>query len=433
MATEIIMPKVDMVMESGTFVEWLCKEGEHVEKGQPLFVIMTDKAAIEIEAPASGILSDLRAQPDEVIPVTQTIAYILEPGEKAPGRAPRTAPAGNGGVVQSDAAGQMSTVTSVTLAHSQPDVLPGKVRATPVARRIAAQMGVDLMAIQGRGPKGRVHKADVLSAAEQQAPLAIELPAVEITAPALSVSAPLQAFPELTIPLPNARQKRVISLVGPRKIIAQRMAYSAAVAPHITLTVSVDMTEASRLRSRVLKRLEEKTGYRLSFTAIIARVVVAALHNHPFLNASLAGDQIIVWEDVHLGIATNIDDYLVVPVIREAQSMTLEGILVTLGDLLERARSRKLSPAEMSGSTFTISNMGMYGIESFTAIINPPESAILAVGSIVDTYVKLDQSMVEKPIMKMTICADHRVVDGVVAANFLNDVKNVLENPYFLI
>jgi len=433
MATEIIMPKVDMVMETGTFVEWLCKEGDRVEKGQPLFVIMTDKAAIEIEAPASGILSDLRAQPDEVIPVTQTIAFILEPGEKAPSKTPQTASAGNGGIGQSDSASRRPAATSAALAPSQPDVLPGKVRATPVARRIAAQLGVNLMAVQGRGPKGRVHKADVLSAAEQQAPLAIELPAGEIAAPALSVSAPMQAFPDLSIPMPNARQKRVVPLVGPRKIIAQRMAYSAAVAPHITLTASVDMTEASRWRSRLLKRLEEKTGYRLSFTAIMARVVVAALHNHPFLNASLAGDQIIVWEDVHLGIATNIDDYLVVPVIREAQSMTLEGILVTLGDLLERARSRKLSPAEMSGSTFTISNMGMYGIESFTAIINPPESAILAVGSIVDTYVKLDQSMVEKPIMKMTICADHRVVDGVAAANFLNDVKNVLENPYFLI
>ncbi|MCC6956464.1 MAG: 2-oxo acid dehydrogenase subunit E2, partial [Anaerolineales bacterium] len=143
--------------------------------------------------------------------------------------------------------------------------------------------------------------------------------------------------------------------------------------------------------------------------------------------------QIIVWEDVNLGIATNVDDYLVVPVVREAQTKTLEQLLSTLGDLLERARSRKLAPSEMSGSTFTISNMGMYGIESFTAIINPPESAILAVGSIVDTYVKVDQAMVEKPMMKLTICADHRLIDGVAAASFLNEVRNTLENPYALI
>lgn len=285
---------------------------------------------------------------------------------------------------------------------------------------------MDLTAVQGRGPKGRVHKADVLTAAERHAPLPAEPASVE-------VSTPLRALPDISIPLPNARRREVIPLAGPRKIIAQRLAYSAASAPHITLTVSVDMSEATRLRSMTLKRLEEKTGYRLSFTAIIARVVAQALGSHPFLNASLDGDQIIVWEDVNLGIATNVDDYLVVPVVREAQTKTLEQLLSTLGDLLERARSRKLAPSEMSGSTFTISNMGMYGIESFTAIINPPESAILAVGSIVDTYVKVDQAMVEKPMMKLTICADHRLIDGVAAASFLNEVRNTLENPYALI
>lgn len=433
MATEVIMPKVDMVMEEGTFVEWLYKEGDHVEKGQPLFVIMTDKAAIEIESPASGILSDLRVQPDEVIPVTQTIAYILDPGEKAPTNVPRVTPAGNGGEFQP---GSLDTTPAVTIESStsaQPDMPPGKVRATPVARRVAAQLGVDLKMVQGRGPRGRIHKADVLSASEQKTPFEYELPSKEIDAIQLSVTPPLQAFTDLSIQLPDARKKKVIPLVGPRRIIAERMAYSATVAPHITLTVSVDMTEAARLRSRVQRSLEEKTSYRLSYTAIIARVVAAALANHAFINASLAGDQIIVWEDVHLGIATNIDDYLVVPVIREAQTKTLEQLLSALGDLLDRARSRKLTPSEMSGSTFTISNMGMYGIESFSAIINPPESAILAVGSIVDTYVKVNQAMVEKPMMKLTICADHRVIDGVAAANFLNEMKNTLENPYFLI
>lgn len=425
MATEVIMPKVDMVMETGTFVEWLHKEGDQVEKGQPLFVIMTDKAAIEIEAPASGILSDLRAQPDEVIPVTQTIAYILKPGEEAPVQAPQTAPGGNGGKAQ-PVTSEPEVAAVPVEASSMPDEPSDKVRATPVARRMAVQLGVDLAAVQGRGPKGRVHKADVLTAAERHAPLPVEPASVE-------ASTPLRALPDISIPLPNARRREVIPLTGPRKIIAQRLAYSATSAPHITLTVSVDMSEATRLRSMTLKRLEEKTGYRLSFTAIIARVVAQALGSHPFLNASLDGDQIIVWEDVNLGIATNVDDYLVVPVVREAQTKTLEQLLSILGDLLERARSRKLAPSEMSGSTFTISNMGMYGIESFTAIINPPESAILAVGSIVDTYVKVDQAMVEKPMMKLTICADHRLIDGVAAASFLNEVRNTLENPYALI
>lgn len=433
MATEIIMPKVDMVMETGTFVEWLRAEGEQVEKGQPLFVIMTDKSAIEIEAPASGILSQISARPDDVIPVTQTIGYILAPGEKAPDRTPQPAIAGYGSEAQPETLSQTATVTAAELAPIPSGELRGKVRATPVARRMAAQLRVDLAHVQGRGPRGRVHKADVLSAVEQPAPAATELPAVERTTSPLNLPAPVQALTGLAIPLPNARQKRIVPLAGPRKIIAERLAYSAAAAPHITLTASVDMTEATRLRSMTLKKLEEKTGYRVSFTAIIARVVTSALANHPFLNASLAGDQIIVWEDVHLGIAANVADYLVVPVIREAQSKDLEGIVIALGDLLERARAKKLTPAEMNGSTFTISNMGMYGIESFTAIINPPESAILAVGSIVDTFVKVERTMLEKPLMKLTICADHRIVDGVAAANFLNEVKNKLENPYFLI
>jgi pyruvate dehydrogenase E2 component (dihydrolipoamide acetyltransferase) len=429
MATEIIMPKVDMVMESGTFVEWLSEEGDRVEKGQPLFVIMTEKAAIEIEAPASGILSGVRAKPDDVIPVTQTIAYILDPGEKLPSSAHQIASPAVGEKVLSSAGKHLPLLAAEDLTPStQPELSLGKVRATPVARRMAAHLGVELKAMQGLGPRGRIHKADVLRAADQKT-----LRTVENTPTPFSISPPLPAFPDVKIPLPDARQKKVIPLTGPRKIIAERMAYSAMLEPHITLTVSVDMTEAARLRSRGLKRLEDKTGYRLSFTAIIARVVARVLGNHPLLNASLAGDKIIAWEDVHLGIATHINDYLVVPVIREAQTKTLEQVLSNLGDLLEGARSKKLSPAEMSGSTFTISNLGMFGIESFTAIINPPESAILAVGAIVDRYVKVDQAMAERPVMKMTVSADHRVVDGVAAAHFINEVKSILENPYLLI
>ena len=416
MAVEVILPKVDMVMETGTFVEWLKEEGQQVVKGEPLFTILTDKAAIEIESPASGTLAGVSAKPDDVIPVSATIAFILAPGERQPER--RT-----GVFATSDVAGAATpaipTETPAGAVVREPagfSAAPaGKVRASPVARRMAAESGLNLNTLSGRGPRGRIQRADVAAAVETRA----------VIRPS--------GMPAFQIPLPEARRKEVIPLAGARKIIAQRMAYSAAVAPHITLTVSVDMTEPSRLRSYVQNSLEQKTGYRLSYTAIIAWVVAKALGNHPFLNASLDGDKIVVWEDVNLGIATNIDDYLVVPVIREAQTKTLEGILLNLGDLLERARSRKLSPSEMSGSTFTISNMGMYGIESFTAIINPPESAILAIGSIVDTYVKVGQAMIEKPLMKLTICADHRVVDGVAAANFINEVKNTLENPYLLI
>jgi pyruvate dehydrogenase E2 component (dihydrolipoamide acetyltransferase) len=358
MAIEVIMPKVDMVMDSGTFVEWLKNEGDHVEKGEPLFVILTDKANIEIEAPASGILAGPSARPDDVIPVTEVIAYILKPGEALPS--------------ESRATGEATPATQAPPSSPKPESIAieailseagsgdSRVRATPAARRVAAELGVDLALVSGSGARGRVHQNDVLTFAEQQRP------AVEARPP--------------EIPLPDARQKEVIPLAGPRKIIAERMAYSAFTAPHITLSLRVDMSEAARLRARVQEPIQRKTGSRLSFTAIVARAVASLLPRHPYLNASLQGDQIIIWDDVHLGIATSLEDYLIVPVIQAAQTKSLEQIVSELGDLVERARVKRLAPAEMSGSTFTISNLGMFDIESFTAIINPPESAILAVG-----------------------------------------------------
>ena len=222
-------------------------------------------------------------------------------------------------------------------------------------------------------------------------------------------------------------------LAGPRKIIAERMAYSACTAPHITLTLSVDMSEAARLRSRLLASIEQRTGLRLSFTAILTRAVASTLPRHPYLNASLAGDEVVLWEDVNIGIATIIEDYLIVPVIREAQTKDLEQVVADLGDLVERARAKRLTPSEMSGSTFTISNLGMFGIESFTAIINPPEAAILAVGKIVDTPVGVEGQIELRPTMHLTLSADHRIVDGAAGARFLADLKAILENPYLLI
>lgn len=417
MATEVIIPKVDMVMEAGTFVEWLKKEGEPVEKGDPLFVILTDKTNIECEAPASGILSGVKAQPNDVIPVAQVIAYILAPGESLPpnlaAQTKETAPR-----AQSPAHVQVATAGSIDIKAGNGN---RKIRATPVARSLAADLGIDLAKLSGRGPLGRIQKADVL-AFKQQSPK-IDIP----TAPLLASSTPIR------LALPDARQKKVVPLAGVRKIIADRMAYSAFTAPHITLSLRVDMTEAMRLRERVLEPLLARTGKKLSLTVILARAVTAALTHHPFLNASLDDGKIIQWEDVHLGIATSVEDGLIVPVIREAQNRNLEQLTSALADLTERARSRRLTPAETMGSTFTISNLGMFGIESFTAIINPPESAILAVGKMVDTPVKSEDRFVFRPMIQLTVSADHRLVDGVAVARFLDELKSILENPYLLI
>jgi pyruvate dehydrogenase E2 component (dihydrolipoamide acetyltransferase) len=416
MAVEVILPKVDMVMETGTFVEWFKEEGQQVVKGEPLFTILTDKAAIEIESPASGILAGVSAKPNDVIPVSETIAYILAPGESQPERH-------SGAVATSNTAGAATSLVStetpaeaaVTEARVAPTARAGKVRASPVARRMAAELGLDLNTLSGRGPRGRIQRADVAAAVETRA--------------AMRPSGNLA----LQIPLPDARRKEVFPLTGPRKIIAERMAYSAATAPHITLSLHVDMSEATRLRTRLLEKIEQSTGQRLSFTAILVRAVAATLPHHPFLNASLNGEEIICWEDVHLGIATSLKDYLIVPVIYQAHTKNLEQLVTALADLLERARSHRLSPAEMSGSTFTISNLGMFGIESFTAIINPPESAILAVGKIVDRQVAGEDGLALKPMMNLTLSADHRVIDGAAAAGFLAELKATLENPYLLL
>jgi pyruvate dehydrogenase E2 component (dihydrolipoamide acetyltransferase) len=432
-ATEVIIPKVDMVMETGTFVEWLKQEGDRVSKGEPIFVITTDKAAIEVEATADGLLTGLTAQAGDVIPVAGVIAHIIAPGEVVPTKAAVTA-------AQDDKHALSPSTTEA--APAQELVVPviepaemGKVRASPVARRLAQDLGMDLTQLSGRGPRGRIHKADVLAYQESH-PIDQNL-----SAPRVALKDAMPASPALpkpngqhgTVPLPDARQKQVVPLVGARKIIAERMAYSAFTAPHITLSLRVDMTEAIRLRERVLEPIQAQTGQRVSFTAILARAIATVLPHHPYLNASLSDGNIILWDDIHLGIATSVEDSLIVPVIRQAQNQNLERIVATMADLTERARNRRLTPAEMTGSTFTISNLGMFGIESFTAIINPPESAILAVGKMVDTPVRSADSFVFRPMIQLTVSADHRIVDGASVARFLDQLKSTLENPYLLI
>jgi pyruvate dehydrogenase E2 component (dihydrolipoamide acetyltransferase) len=421
MASEVIMPKVDMVMETGTFFEWLKKEGEHVNKGDPLFVTETDKSSIEVESPADGILAGVRAKQGDVIPVTEVIAYILAPGEALPiKKIPEQ-------VLTIAAPAAVKTPESAATAPTAAPIDGGKVRITPVARHLAEELHIDLAQLAGRGPRGRIHKADVLAFQQLHA---AETPAAIAAMP---VAAPLSVRPSASIPLPDARQKQVIPLAGARKIIGERMAQSAFSAPHINLSLRVDMTEAIRLRERLLEPLKAQTGQRLSFTAILARAVATVLPRHPYMNASLTESNIILWEDIHLGIATSVEENLIVPVVREAQNKSLGQIVTTLADLTDRARNRKLTPSEMTGSTFTISNLGMFGIESFTAIINPPEAAILAVGKMVDTPVRNGDGFEFRPMIQLTACADHRIVDGAGVARFLADLKASLENPYLLI
>jgi pyruvate dehydrogenase E2 component (dihydrolipoamide acetyltransferase) len=380
LATPVIMPKTGMTQESGTVVRWFYQEGERVEKGEPLLEVMTDKVNLEVEAPASGVLKNVKAFPNDVVPVTQVIAYIaasqeeiveegepveaaeLPPERAAPAQAPATAARESGAVRR----------------------VSGRVVATPVARRLAKDRGVDLAGIAGTGPGGAITRADVLQAAE-------------------GVSGP--------------QEGKTIPLVGRRRIVAERMQQSARQAPHIALTVEVDMSEAEAARRGA------------SYTALLVYIVARALRTHRLMNSTLRHDKIMLLDDINIGVAVAAEEGLIVPVVKKADVKSLELIDAEFKDLTQRARAGKLTLEDVSGGTFTITNLGMFGISEFRAIINPPEAAILAVGSIIKRPVVIDDGIHIRPMMSITASADHRVLDGVAVANFLQEVKAALERP----
>lgn len=383
MAVEIRMPKLDMTMEEATIVRWLKQEGEWVEKGEPILEVMTEKVVMEVEAPASGILAGIKFGPEQVVRVGEIIAYILQPGEKLEEITPVKVEAAKPGLVKEPAREE---------AREVPPSAP--VRATPAARRLAREHGIDLSQVKPSGPHGEITEEDVrehlkrLSAAPQPAP-------VEAKAPSIAEE---------------------IVLKGWRKTIAQKMQQSNII-PHIALTLEVDMTEAASRKGSC------------SFTALIAYETARVLKNHPRLNSSLQEDKIIIYRDINLGIAVATDQGLIVPVVRNADQKSLEEIDLEIRELARRAREGALSLADVSGGTFTITNLGMFGIDQFQALINPPQAAILAVGQIKEKPIVHAGQILTRPIAKLTVSADHRIVDGAEVALFLSDLKKALERP----
>ncbi len=456
MAIPIIMPKFGMTQEEATVLRWLRQEGDTVEQGDPLLEVETDKVVMEVEAPASGLLGGILVQKGDVVPVTEVIAFILQPGEKVPDEhaAPvsateepqvrRATPVAQRMAVEagidlnqvptSDPAGKIKRqdvenyLAQLATASVEPSIAPSvtvkgkKPRATPAARRVAREHGLDLAQLEGRGPRGRVQEADVVAAIRQMRP--------EIAPP-----------PGLAAP-PGAE---VVPLQGMRRTIATRMKQSYQTAPHITLTVEADMSAAQALRHELNARAETVSAPRISFTAILVKVCAWALQRHRWVNASLRSgtgneaseEAIHLHEWSNVGVAVALDEGLIVPVVRQAERLGIAEIARQLQDLTDRARQGLLTPDDVSGGTFTITNLGMYGIEHFTAIINPPESAILAVGRIAKRAIVMEREagdeVVIRPMMHMTLSADHRVLDGAVAARFLQDVVEALEHPSLLL
>jgi len=400
MATEIVMPALEMAQDSGRLVRWLKAEGELVRKGEPLMEIETDKVTVEIEATASGILASVSAHGGDEVPVGQVIGLLLSEDESA-----ATLPASitASPVARRLAAGaeQIEKANELSLESPQSTSKPilQSIPASPKARRLAAEHGLELSAVAGSGPDGAVLAADV------QAYL-------------IQVKAHIED------------NYRVIPLIGMRKIIAARLYTSYQTAPHIALTVSVNMTETLRLLEKLKPTIQTETGYNLTITTVLSKAVSTVLVKHPRLNAHLIENEIREYTVVHLGVAVALDDGLIVPIIRNVEHKGLAVIQSDLHDLTQRARAGKLKSHEIKGSTFTLSNLGMFGIEQFTAILNPPEVGILAVGVIEERAIGVDGQVVLRPMMQMTLNVDHRAVDGAVAAAFLKTLKETLENPY---
>jgi pyruvate dehydrogenase E2 component (dihydrolipoamide acetyltransferase) len=402
MATEIKLPRLGQGMESGTIVKWLKSEGDKVEKGEPLYELDTDKVTQEVEADASGVLLKIAVAEGEV-EVGRTIAVIGEQGEQVDVEQPGP-DASNGGGPRADEREPEPEPEPEGTEERQPvDTSEGgRVKASPLARRIARERGIDLAAVAGTGPDGRVVAEDVERAAASAAP-----------APAAAPVAPMEGV-------------EVEQLSSMRKTIARRLT-EAWQAPVFQLGISVDMVRALELRERLVELHGDSAKPTIS--DLITKVVAAALMRHRAVNALYKGDAVELHPTANIGIAVAIPKGLVVPVIQGCERKSVAEIAAARAALVERARGGKLQQADLEGGTFTISNLGMYGIERFIAVLNPPQAAILAVGSVEDKVVAVDGQPSVRPRMELTLTCDHRAIDGATGAEFLRDVKTFLEEP----
>lgn len=403
------MPKLTQTMDAGVLVAWLKQPGDRVEKGDPLFVMETDKAAVEVEAPASGVLTSVLAAPGDTLPVSTLIGYIASPGESI-GALQGAEPS----IVVAAAATAAAAASS---SATPPDATArdGGLRASPVAKKLAEQYGVDLTKVIGSGPGGRIVREDILrvaGAGEQE-----------------TSAQPVPEAPTAVASPAPAESGKLIVLRGMRKAIAEQMSYSARTAPQVTITMEVDMGDAVRMREQLLPEIEKSAGVRLSVNHLLLKAVAMAMAEHPMLNSRWTDEGIVVLDEVNLGVAVAVEEGLVVPVLRNAESRSLVDIVRQAVHLAERAKEHRLTQQEFSGGTFTVSNLGMYGVEAFTPIVNPPETAILGAGRCAKKAVVVDDELVPRWMMTLSLSFDHRVVDGAQAAQFLARVKDILERP----
>jgi pyruvate dehydrogenase E2 component (dihydrolipoamide acetyltransferase) len=402
MAFSVVMPALEMAQETGKLIAWRKQEGDRVTKGEPLLEIETDKAVVEVEAPADGILAGIKAAAGDDIPVGQTIAWIVAPGEAPPVESESTPPAAR---AVSHAKTETPPVAATPASSSQAPA--SGARISPKARRLAKELGVDLATVRASGPGGEILASDVQAAA----------------------SAPPAAGE-------NSGSIEVPSSLG--RIMAERTTQSWTTVPHFFVTREIDATGLNDYRERIMAEIESShadpaKNVRITHTDLLVALVARVLLKHPRLNASWTAEGIRLHHQVNMGIAIAVNDGVVAAVIHNAHTASLAEIAIQRRDVADRARAGKLRPADIADATFTISNLGMYQVEQFSAIITPPQAAILAVGAIADRVVAVPgqpQTRIEvRPMMTLTISCDHRVADGARAARFLGDLAEAIREP----
>jgi pyruvate dehydrogenase E2 component (dihydrolipoamide acetyltransferase) len=409
MAISVVMPALEMAQETGKLLAWRKKEGEAVKKGEPLLEIETDKAVVEIEAPGDGFLAGITAHEGAVIPVGETIAWLVAKGEKAPttkSPAVPSARATSATPAKDHAAGSGFKTAGSSDATAAP--MQTVAQISPKARRLAKELGVDTSGLSGTGPDGTITAEDVQAAAEGK-------------------KSSSKSSETATSGAAGVQKGESLSQIA--RLMAERMTQSWTSVPHFFLTRDVDCTELMAAHKRLGPAVEKSSGAKLTVTDLLIAAVARAIAKHPVMNASWRGTSIRQNSEINISLAMAVKDGVVGAVIHKADSAKLDDISAQRRDLTERARANRLRPADISGGTFTISNLGMYQVDAFVAIITPPQAATLAVGTIAERVVPVKGKPAIRPMMTMTLSSDHRVLDGARAAEFLTTLSEAIQKP----